>query len=74
MPQIEVLTARGTRLTARRSDESITWLYRGRALAVLPVDALLRRKAGLHLTRDADPAYWLDYEALAFTLAILGGT
>ena len=74
MPQIQVLTARGTRLTARRSEDSITWLYRGRALAVLPVEALLQRKAGLHLTKDADPAYWLDYEALEFTLAVLGTT
>jgi len=74
MLEVEVVTARGTRLTARLDDGAVTWLYRGRALASLPVVPLLKRKAGLHLTKDADPAYWLDYDALALTLTVLGAT
>jgi len=69
--QVEVLSARGTRMTARRVGDSIVFLYRGRELACLPLEAILRRKAGLHLTRDEDPAFWLDYETLSLVIAVL---
>lgn len=75
MPQIEVTTARGTRLTARRNDDSIIWLYRGRELACLPLDGLLKRKEkGLHLSRDEDPRFWVDPETLTLAMTVLGAS
>ena len=75
MPQIQVLTARGTRLTATRSDGSIVFLYRGRPLSNLPIQAILERKTkGLHLSKDEDPKFWVCPESLALILAVLGTT
>lgn len=69
---IALRTARGTRLTARLDDGNVVVLYRGRPIASLTREAILRElEGGLHLTQDADPRFYLDREALDFITGIL---
>jgi len=69
MPEITFRTARGTSLTARVSDVSILFLYRGREIANLPRTAISARN-GTHLSPNKDPAFYIDPSTCQTLLAL----
>ena len=61
----------GRPLTFDLAHESVTALYRGRAIAFVATDAFRKSKEGFHLTADNDPGFYLDAENLALIQSLI---